>query len=102
MDDIGNGTIGDGVTGAVEIDIIRATTDRDEFIEFVFPQFKTVSLRVVSSKGRAVESLRSSAVDEFNDYQCSFLKGQKHTLYSVDTLNAAEEMTGEQKHEFQN
>ena len=91
MDDIGNGTIGDPITGAVEIDIIRATPDRDEFIEFVFPQFKA---GVVSSKDRAIQSLRNSAVDEFNDYQCSFLNGQKHTLYSVDTLNAAEEMTG--------
>ena len=92
MDDIGNRAIGDLVTGAVEIDIIRATTDRDEFIEFVFPQFKT---GVLSSKDRAIQSLRNSAVDEFNDYQCSLIKGLKHTLYSVDTLNAAEEMTGQ-------
>ena len=91
MDDIGDGTAGDPITGAVEINIIRATTDPDEFNEFVFPQFKT---GIISSKDLAIQSLKNSAVDDFNDYNCSFLKGQKHILLSADTLNAAEEMTG--------
>ena len=71
----GNGTAGNPDTGAAKIKTIAATTDRDEFTEFVFPHFKTV---VIDTRNRGLQSIINYAVDEFNDYIGSFLTGEKH------------------------
>ena len=67
------------------------TTDVDEWIRFVFPEYKSGTL---STENGALLTLRNLVVDELNGNIADYLKSGKMTLYSVDSLNVAEETAG--------
>ena len=85
VDAIGDGRIGDPDTGAAEVTSqMKITTDIEEWIRFVYPQYQNGKL---STEDGALLTLRNLVVDDLNCQICKYLLSLKNILYSVDGLS---------------
>ena len=78
--------------GKVVLSMVRATTDEEEYFDFVYPNLDEGK---ACATGVALLTLRNMDVDKMNEAVCERLKGTSTSLFSHDELDASTEHAGE-------
>ena len=90
VDKISNGTLETNEDGKVILELIKTTTDSDEWTRFVYPDIPHVD---PSTKAKALLTLFNKEVDKQNENICDVLTGEYKTLYSHDELNESSDIS---------
>ena len=90
VDSVSNGTLQADQDGKVILDLIKTTTDTDEWTRFVYPDIPHTD---PSTNGKSLLTLFNKEVDKQNEIISDTLPGHYVTLYSHDDLNESSEIS---------
>ena len=91
VDHVANGTHECDASGRLVIKMVKATTNVQEFINFVYPDLEK---GIACTDGMALLTLRNAEVDLMNDKVTSSLKGAFTSLFSQNELDTSTEHAG--------